>query len=855
MAEEAANEPGNFSHSSDFLHALNAAAASLQRSSRSEDDVFAAFKEQIRGLGLNGSLALLGDNPSQFVLRAVVLSGSSLNILEQLTGIKAEGFTFSVAGVDLFQQVIATSEPVFVTNVRESVLQIIPGIVRGLARAILRAVGDSAGICTPLIIDSQVYGLLSVSGANLTAHEVPAFVAFANHLSIALENARLFQAMRAELAERREAEQALRRSEARFATLAANAPGVIYLCRNDFRFTMLYLNDAVERLTGFAKEEFLTDRVSFRELYHPDDSLLIVPEDEEALAVAGAFQFTYRIRHRSGAIKWVEDYGGGVFDDEGNLLFLAGILIDISARKAAEEALHESQRVLSTLMSNLPGMAYRGRNDPDWTMAFVSEGCAELTGYQPAELLRNRDVSFADLLLPEDRYLVWTEVQTAVARRQPYRLTYRLKTRSGEDKWVLEQGEGVFSPEGELLFREGFITDISEQKRAEEALRYAQKMESLGVLAGGIAHDFNNLLVAMLGQASLALAKLLPHDPAAGHIEKVAKAAERAADLTQQLLAYSGRGQFAITPIHLNDLIGENLHLLEITIPKNVTLTRSLAGSLPFIEADRGQIQQVIMNLIINAAEAIGEQPGTVTVTTAVQAMTTQEAAYGQYTNHLPSPGLYVVLRVIDDGVGMDDHTLSRIFDPFYTTKFTGRGLGLAAVLGIVRGHKGGLRIQSQLGQGTTFEVLFPASDSAGPAAAELPAIVPARSNQQECVLVIDDELPVREAIMDMLDLQGINVLTAANGRDGIELYRQQCDEISLVILDLSMPGMSGEQTLQELITVDPSIKVIVSSGYSEVEVSARFMTGQIVDYIQKPYDLVSFIERISTHLRHEQAL
>jgi two-component system, cell cycle sensor histidine kinase and response regulator CckA len=259
------------------------------------------------------------------------------------------------------------------------------------------------------------------------------------------------------------------------------------------------------------------------------------------------------------------------------------------------------------------------------------------------------------------------------------------------------------------------------------------------------------------------------------------------------------------------------------------------------------------MNLIINAAEAIGEQPGTVTVVTGVQTITGHEGSYSQYTNQPLPPGLYVALQVMDDGVGMDDYTLSRIFDPFFTTKFTGRGLGLAAVLGIVRGHKGGLRIRSELGQGTTFVVLFPASELAPPAVAELKD-TPRVARRQECVLVIDDESPVREAINDMLDLEGISVLMAANGRDGIDLYHRHCDEISLVILDLSMPGMSGEQTLQELLALDSAVKVIVSSGYSEVEVSARFVAGQIVDYIQKPYDLVSFIKRISSHLRHDPA-
>jgi nitrogen-specific signal transduction histidine kinase len=394
--------------------------------------------------------------------------------------------------------------------------------------------------------------------------------------------------------------------------------------------------------------------------------------------------------------------------------------------------------------------------------------------------------------------------------------------------------------------------DITERKQAEEALARAQKTESLGVMAGGVAHDFNNLLVAMLGQTSLALAKLPPESAAREPIEKAVRAAHRAADLTRQLLAYSGRGHFSVQPLRLNALIGENLGLLEVAIPKHVRLDAELADSLPMIRADAGQMQQVLMNLIINAAEAIGTRPGAVTIRTSVGDVTpTDRHTWHQAGEPLPA-GPYVVLQVSDDGCGMDAETLARIFDPFFSTKFTGRGLGLAAVLGIVSGHHGGLRVESTPGAGTTFQLAFPVPtpDQAGPVPAlpAPPAGVPA-GRTSALILLIDDEEPVREAVTDILDLQGVRVLAAADGQAGLALYREHRAAIRLVLLDLSMPGMSGEETFRQLRALDPEVRIILSSGYDKSEVSARFAGQAPTGFVQKPYSVDDLTAAMRQHL------
>jgi two-component system, cell cycle sensor histidine kinase and response regulator CckA len=387
-----------------------------------------------------------------------------------------------------------------------------------------------------------------------------------------------------------------------------------------------------------------------------------------------------------------------------------------------------------------------------------------------------------------------------------------------------------------------------QRQQAEEAMRQAQKLESLGVLAGGIAHDFNNLLVAMLGQTSLAMEQLPAESSARSHIEKAVGAARRAADLTRQLLAYSGRGQFQVLPINLNTLIQENLHLFEVAIPKNVRLVSNLAESLPFIDGDVGQMQQVIMNLVINAAEAIGRNLGTVRVTTDTYYITSADVHLWKYIGSPLTSGLYVTLSVQDNGSGMDAATLSKIFDPFFTTKVTGRGLGLAAVLGIVRGHKGGLRVESEVGKGTTFTLYLPVS-VAQPTTPTITDREQVPMVTHGLVLVIDDEKPVREAVTDILEAEGITVIAARDGRAGLALYRERQADVGLVLLDLSMPGLSGEETFHELRRISPNVSIILSSGYQQSEVTRRFAGQGLVSFLQKPYDVDALIQEVGRHL------
>ncbi|BCG46230.1 Sensory box histidine kinase/response regulator [Citrifermentans bremense] len=378
-----------------------------------------------------------------------------------------------------------------------------------------------------------------------------------------------------------------------------------------------------------------------------------------------------------------------------------------------------------------------------------------------------------------------------------------------------------------------------ERLRLEQQLLHAQKLESLGILAGGIAHDFNNILTGILGNSSLGLMRINPDSPATENLQNIEKAAVRAADLAKQMLAYSGKGMFVVEPVNVNLLLEEMIHLLEVSVSKKAELKLSLAPSLPSVQADPTQLRQIVMNLVINASEAIGEQGGSISISTGYRYFDQSYLKEAWFDCELVE-GEFIFLQVADTGCGMDEGTLLRIFDPFFTTKFTGRGLGMSAVLGIIRGHRGAIKVQSKPGKGTTFTVLLPASD--------LPVPVKEAEQEQEhwqgsgTILLVDDEETICDIGAMMLGQLGYEVVTALSGASALQIYRSR-PEIKLVILDLTMPQMDGEQTFVALKALDPEVKVIMSSGYSEQEVTGKFTGTGLLDFIQKPYSMQALTE------------
>jgi signal transduction histidine kinase/CheY-like chemotaxis protein len=392
---------------------------------------------------------------------------------------------------------------------------------------------------------------------------------------------------------------------------------------------------------------------------------------------------------------------------------------------------------------------------------------------------------------------------------------------------------------------------LADEQRTEERLRQTQKLESLGVLAGGVAHDFNNLLTGIIGNISLALDGTAKDNPTRRFLEDAVVASQRAADLTRQLLAYSGKGRFQIQRIDVSELVRQISALIHTSISKNVQLKLALTDPLPAVEADSSQLQQIVMNLIINAAEAIGpEKNGLVVVETGMQ-HASDEFLKTCISADSVRPGQYVFLDVRDTGCGIDGDTLSKIFDPFFTTKFMGRGLGLAAVLGIVRGHNGALRVDSTPGAGSCFRVLFP------PAQGE--AVRPRKARVENknlmgsgTILVVDDEEIVRKISRNVLENFGYRALLAENGEIAVDLFARMPQQISLVLLDMTMPVMSGAETLPHLQRMRPDVKVILTSGYSEMDATRRFSGTGLAGFLQKPFTAAQLAEKVKAVLERD---
>ena len=541
-------------------------------------------------------------------------------------------------------------------------------------------------------------------------------------------------------------------------------------------------------------------------------------------------------------------------DVTGRVYGICGISTDISERRRAELELQENRRQLSTLISQLPGTAFRCRFDEHLTALFASEGMLGLTGYPAGEFTSGRR-HLADLTLPADRAQVRAGVAAAIRGRNSFEIEYRILHREGAEKWVLVRGRPVYDEAGALRFLEGLAIDVTALKRAEaEKLAFernlleTQKLESLGVLAGGIAHDFNNLLTAVLGNASLARATLGGNTPGLEHLEQIEQAARRAADLCQQMLAYAGKGRLAAGRLDLSELVRDTTSLLEVSVRKNCTLTLQLADALPAVLGDSTQLRQIVMNLVINASDAIGERAGgRIELTTFVRPADPLLFAAALHKPKLAA-GTYVGLEVRDNGCGMPPETIARIFEPFFTTKFSGRGLGLSAVLGIVQSHRGALFVESQPGLGSTFRLLLPAeAGAADPAACAKPAD-PAQT-LRGTVLVVDDEDAVRAVAGAVLRRHGAEVVSAANGTEALEVYRQRGAAISLMLLDLTMPGLSGEDVLRELQKTGAPLRVVVMSGYSEEETMRRCAELGAVDFLRKPFELQAIVDKVRKHL------
>jgi two-component system cell cycle sensor histidine kinase/response regulator CckA len=515
----------------------------------------------------------------------------------------------------------------------------------------------------------------------------------------------------------------------------------------------------------------------------------------------------------------------------------------LQRRLAELEVSEERHRLLIERM----GEGFVASDDQN-RMQLVNAKWVAMIGY-PAEQQIGRWLGeFTDAA--NQQILASQESSRRHAIAEPYELSF---VRSdGERILTLVSPSSLIDQDGRYRGSFAVIHDVTAERRAEEErlqlevrIQDAQRLESLGLMAGGVAHDFNNLLVGIIGHANLASLDLPADSPALGSLQRIETAAIRAAELTQEMLTYSGRGKQRIERVDISALVAEMVKLMAIMVGKKIRLEVRTGSTPPMVEGDPTQLRQVTMNLLTNAAEAIGDREGDVRIETGVLKLDRPYVSDFLFGGGLAA-GAYAFCEVVDSGCGMDGETRRRMFDPFFTTKFTGRGLGLAAVLGIIRGHAGAIEVESQLGRGTRCRVLFPVSAETSGVTAAAPSaeMRPIESMPDAgCVLVVDDEEMVRRIVGLTLERAGFRVLEAADGYEALEVFSRRADEITLVVLDVIMPRLGGEETLLELRRLRPGIKVLLTSGYNERESILRATSQGSARFLQKPFQPQTLLE------------
>ncbi len=534
-------------------------------------------------------------------------------------------------------------------------------------------------------------------------------------------------------------------------------------------------------------------------------------------------------------------------DQEGNPTGLLGVNRDITERKEVEIALQESEARFRAMVQNATESIVLYDMD-EHRVVEANDNVLKLFKLSREELFTTSGTALSAKIQPNggDQKTEIANVRRKL--KQQGHLTYEWLYHAGEQD-LLAEVRAVTMPDRHRWLVRHSIIDITERRRHEERIQQSQKLESLGLLAGGIAHDFNNLLTGILGQTSLAQHRLTTDHPARTNMERATAAGLRARTLIQQMLAYAGRGQADVQRVYLNDVVQESVQLFETSLPTAVFVETQLDEALPAVNADAGQMQQLIVNLVLNAADAItnarepmetnreepenySEESGRILLKTTVRQIDESETDLYLSEEPLP-PGRYVMLCVRDNGRGMSPNTLMRVFDPFFSTKSEGTGLGLSVVMGIIKRHRGGLNVSSQLNRGSTFEILLPVAEEASPVAQPIPTT---QASTAGTVLVIDDEATLRQTVRDILESVEMTVLTAPNGRTGVDMLRKRQGEIDLVLLDIRMSGLDGTQTLELLRKIDPALKVIISSGYSSSEQITRLDGARNIKFLPKPY-------------------
>ena len=669
-----------------------------------------------------------------------------------------------------------------------------------------------------------------------------------------LELGLIFVSLSTEVLRNHNVTASLRESELRFRTLVENIPGIVYRCEMDHNWSMNYISDMIEVVSGYPATDFIANRVrTFDSIIHPDDREMVRDVVHKAVMKRDFYSIEYRIVAADDSIKWIFERGQGVFGKDGNLQFLDGALFDITERMQAEDMLQKSEEKYQSLIENLRDSYFFYVHDIEGVFTYTSPSLTNILGYSAEEFQTHYSEFLTDNQINKD-VIKYTELSIQGIKQPPYEVEiYHL---DGTIRTLQVQETPVFDDNHMVNAVEGIAQDITERLKMEKELIKVQKLESVGILAGGIAHDFNNSLQAILGYISLAELHSNTDNRIKEYLEEARKTVLQSSGLTQQLLTFSKGGAPVKNTISISELIRDSVRLA--LSGSNVKCKIDISATLQCVDADKGQLDQVFSNLVINAVQAMPEG-GVIKVYIENTKIVDRDL--------LPlQKGKYVKVTVKDHGIGVPQEHLQKIFDPYFTTKQKGNGLGLATTFSIIKKHDGHITVESEIGVGTTFRIYLPAclkemQEIVVPSEVKRASTTPVDKKNEEKlnvskgkVLLMDDEYVIRVALGKHLKYLNYEVEAVEEGPEAIGFYKRAMGSdkpFDAVIIDLTISGgMGGKEVIERLLEIDPEVTAIVMSGYANDPILANYKKYGFRGVLVKPHEIHELDEALQKVIR-----
>lgn len=645
-------------------------------------------------------------------------------------------------------------------------------------------------------------------------------------------------------------QEKLKESEQKYRTIIEFAHEGIWVVDEEFK--TVFVNQKMADILGFSPEEMIGK--STLDFIPPDEYPDVQKQRAERLkGYFGQYERTLICADKSKRVFLVN--ASPIYDASNKFKGAIGLFSDITQRKEFENILKREHDKLQEFLNLSPSLFIL--LDKEGNIQYLNNTAYTLLKCNDSAIGKNWFSTFVKSSQRDTLQKHFEEIMKKQTITDLEDVVHVVNTQY-EERVIILKHAFLYGADGVIdgLICSGMdITDKiqaeKERQAMEEKIRQTQRLESIGILAGGMAHDFNNLLVGIIGNADLALMETPPDSTTNYYLKEIIRISKELTHLSQQLLAYAGKGKTLVKPLSLTELIKNIETLITLSIPKKIAVKFELEENLPLINADPAHMQQLIINLVLNAAEAIGDKSGVITIITK-HMHCDMKYWHTTYFGENCKEGTYIYLEIIDNGSGISKDVKDRMFEPFFTTKFIGRGLGLSAVAGIVRAHNGAIKVYTELGKGTSFKVFFPTIEETTNRSKmiDFKQEELKQETKQRQILVVDDEKLVRDTVKSMLEIAGFHVLLASNGEEAITIYKENKDQIALVLLDMTMPIMDGEETFRELRRVNPEVKVLLSSGYNEKDILERFIGKGLTGFIQKPFVLSTLLESIKNTLK-----